>query len=186
MWTRAPYRLPGAAAVTLFLMLNACGGGGSAGPSPVTTTLPPTPGATVTATGEGCVTLHPSLDTRFGFALGAPLRIAETTGGTADWNFARISIFRNGAEIERFELGSDAIRAGGYGRINPRSNQLVNVAFRQNSDDFDRLEITLGFGDIKDGRQFTVPVPFSSFSDVCLSLTPISVPFGGEVRAGNP
>jgi hypothetical protein len=30
------------------------------------------------------------------------------------------------------ELGSDAIRAAGFGRINPRSNQLVSVAFRQN------------------------------------------------------
>jgi len=185
MWTRAPYRLPTAAAVALLLMLNACGGGGGSSPTPVPTPTP-VPGATVTATGEGCLTIHPSLDTRFGFALETPLRIAETTGGTADWNFARISIFRNGAEIERYELGSDAIRAAGFGRINPRSNQLVSVAFRQNSDDFDRVDITLGFGDIRDGRLFTVAVPFSSFSDVCFSFTPISVPFGGEVKAGTP
>jgi hypothetical protein len=166
------------------LLLNACGGGGN-GPTPIPTPTP-NPAATVTGTGEGCLTVHPSLDRRFGVALETPIRITETTGGTADWNFARTSIFKGGVEIERFELGSDVIRAAGYGRINPRSNQLVSVAFRQNSGDFDRVDITLGFGDIKDARQFTVPVPFTSFSDVCLSFTPLSVPPSGQVRLGTP
>ena len=185
MWTRSSYRLSGAAAVLLLGLLNACGGGGDNGfiPPPPP---PPTPAATITGMGEGCLTIHPSTDRRFGVALETPLRITETTGGTADWNFARISIFRGGAEIERFELGSDVIRAGGYGRINPRSNQLVSVTFRQNSSDFDRVDITLGFGDIKDARQFTVPVPFTSFNDVCLSFTPMSVPPSGQVTAGTP
>ena len=77
--------------------------------------------------------LHPSLDTRFGFALETPIRITETTGGTADWNFARISIFLQGREIERYELGSDVIRSAGYNRVAANSNQVVNVLFRQNS-----------------------------------------------------
>jgi hypothetical protein len=161
----------------------ACGGGG--GPTtPPPTTQPPVPAAAVTATGEGNLVIHPSVDTRFSFALETPLRIVETTGGTADWNFARISVFRKGAEIERNELGSDTIKAAGFGRIAARSNQLVRVAFRQNSDDFDRVDITLGFGDIKDGRQFTALVPPNSFTDVTISLTPLSVTPGGVVRPG--
>jgi hypothetical protein len=169
-------------AMSLTAILD-CGGGGGGGPTPVTT-LPPVPAATVTATGEGALVLHPSLDTRFSFALETPLRIIETGGGTADWNFARISLFRKGLEIERYELGSDTIRSAGFSRINARSNQLIRVAFRQNSDNFDRVDITLGFGDIKDGRQFTVLVPFGSFSDVTVSPTPLSVPRGGTVRPG--
>jgi hypothetical protein len=128
----------------------------------------------VAAVGEGNLVVHPSLDTRFGFALETPLRIRETAGGTADWNFARISYFRSGQEIERFEVGSDRIRADGYSRIAASSNQLVRVAFRGNSDDFDRVDILLGFADLKDGRQFTVQVPFDSFEDVTLSFTPLS------------
>lgn len=159
-------------------------GGGSGAPTPVTTTLPPVPSAAITSTGEGALVIHPSLDTRFGFALETPIRITETTGGTADWNFARIAFFRNGAEIERNELGSDTIRAAGFGRIAARSNQLVRVAFRLNSDDFDRVDITLGFGDVKDGRQFTALVPFTSFTDVTISPTPLIVAPGGIVRPG--
>ncbi len=161
----------------------ACGGGGGSPTTPATT-LPPVPAAAVTATGEGNLVIHPSVDTRFSFALETPLRITETTGGTADWNFARISLFRNGAEIERNELGSDTIKAAGFGRIGARSNQLIKVAFRANSDNFDRVDITLGFGDIKDGRQFTALVPPNSFTDVTISLTPLSVTPGGVVRPG--
>ena len=162
--------------------LAACGGGPTEPPPPPPP--PPTPAATVTATGEGALVLHPSLDARYTFALETPIRIRETTGGTADWNFARISYFLGGKEIERGELGSDVIQRAGYSRIAANSNQLYNVIFRSNSDNFDRIDITLGFGDIKDARQFTLAVPFSSFSDVNLSLTPLSVPSDGTVRLG--
>ena len=162
--------------------LAACGGGPTE-PSPPPPP-PPTPAATVTATGEGVLVLHPSLDARYSFALATPIRIRETAGGAADWNFARISFFLRGKEIERGELGSDVIQRAGYSRIAANSNQLYNVIFRSNSDNFDRIDITLGFGDIKDARQFTLAVPFSSFSDVNLSLTPLSVPSDGTVRLG--
>jgi hypothetical protein len=173
-----------AGTLALMVTLEACGGGGSTGPSVVATPTP-VPGAALAATGEGALVIHPSLDTRFAFALETPLRITETGGGTADWNFARISFFRNGAEVERFELGADAIRIAGLSRITARSNQLIRVAFRLNSDDFDRVDITLGFGDLKDGRQFTVLVPFGSFSGVNISLTPLSVPPQGTLRLGD-
>ncbi|HEX9185730.1 MAG TPA: hypothetical protein VGB87_01575 [Vicinamibacteria bacterium] len=160
--------------------LVACGGGVTdVDPPP---TPPPTPAATVTAAGAGALVVHPSLDSRFGFALEAPVRISETTGGTADWNFARISVFLSGQEIERYEIGSDDIRRAGHGRIAANSNQVYSILFRQNSDDFDRVDITLGFGDLKDARQFTVPVAFTSFTGVNLSLTPMLVPPAGAVR----
>jgi hypothetical protein len=145
-------------------------------------TPPPPPAASISGVGAGALVLHPSLDGRFAFALETPIRVAETTGGAADWNFARISYFKGGTELERYELGSDVIRAAGYSRIAANSNSVYNVIFRLNSNDFDRVDITLGFGDIKDARQFTVAVPFSSFTNVNFSLTPMSVPGEGAVK----
>ena len=86
-----------------------------------------------------------------------------------------MSIFRRGAEVERLELNANDIRAAGFGRIVANSNTVYTVLFRFNSDDFDRIDLTLGFSDIKDARQFTVAVPFESFTDVTFSLTPMSV-----------
>jgi hypothetical protein len=180
--TRRPV-VPTAAAAALLSLLAACGGGGSSPTQPVATPTP-TPAATVTATGAGAVVVHPSVDTRFGFAFETPIRVAETTGGTADWNFARISYFKSGKELERYELGSDVIRSAGFSRIASRSNQVFTVVFRGNSDDFDRLDITLGFGDIKDARQFTAAVDFATFTDVNISLTPLSLPANGTIRLG--
>jgi predicted small lipoprotein YifL len=162
--------------------LAACGSDGVVNVPPPTP--PPTPTATITATGEGALVLHPSVDSRFAFALETPIRIRETTGGTADWNFARISYFLGGREIERYELGADVIRTAGYSRIAANNNQLYTAVFRSNSNNFDRVDITLGFGDLKDARQFTVAVPFSSFSAVNISLTPLSLPSDGTVRLG--
>jgi len=164
--------------------LSACGGGTTtSGPTPTPT--PVTPSATITAVGAGALTVHPSADNRYAIAIETPIRLSETAGGTADWNFARISTFLAGREIERFELGSDVIRNAGYGLVAARSNNVVTVYFRQNSDDFDRLDITLGFSDLKDARQFTVAVPFGTFSDVNLSFTPASVPPSGTVEGGS-
>jgi hypothetical protein len=157
--------------------LSACGGGGDGGcttcPPPPTPTPPP---ATIQASGNGIIKLHPSLDQRFVAALEIPLTLTESTGGSADWNFARYSVIRGGTEIERNELGSDDIRQGGFSRINPRSTVTPTLVFRQNALDFDALAITLGFTDIVDGRQFTVDVPFTSFRGVDVSLIPMLAP----------
>ena len=147
-------------------------------------TVPPTPAATVTSVGAGALVLHPSIDSRFGFALETPMRITETTGGTADWNFARFQLFLAGREIERNEIGSDVIRAAGFGRVAANSNQVVTALFRLNSNNFDRIDFTLGFGDLKDARQFTVAVAGSTFSGVNISLTPLFAPPDGNMRAG--
>jgi hypothetical protein len=150
----------------------ACGGDGGS-PTVVTTPPPPVPAATITATGAGALVLHPSLNPTFAVAMETPIRVTETTGGTADWNFARMQLFLGAQEMERVELGADQIAAAGFNRIAANSNSAYNVLFRFNSSNFDRVDITLGFGDRRDGRQFTVLVPFDSFTDVNVSLTPL-------------
>jgi len=160
------------AVTTMVAGLTACGD--KVGPPPPPTPPPP-PAATVTATGSGAVVLHPSRDPRFTFALATPIRISETAGGAADWGFARIQFFNRGQEVERTELTANDIRAAGYGRITASSNQVYNVVFRFNSEDFDRIDITLGFSDVKDGRQFTVLVPGNSFTSIDLNFDPLSL-----------
>jgi hypothetical protein len=164
------------------IALGACGGSTPTS-NPTPAPPPPTPAATIAATGSGSIVVHPSIDARFGAALETPLRLIESTGGTADWNFARFQLFRGSREIERNEIGSDAIRAAGFGRVGANSNRVVTALFRVNSDDFDRIDITLGFGDLKDARQFTVAVPFTTFTDITLSFTPMMAPPRGELRA---
>ena len=158
-------------------ILPACGGDGGSGPTDHGLATPtPTPAATIQASGNGVIRLHPSQDLRFQVALEMPLSITESTGGTADWTFARYSVMKGGTEIERNEIGSDVLSQKGLSRINPRSTATPTLVFRQNALDFDSLAITLGFADTKDGRQFTVDVPFSSFAGVDISIIPALLP----------
>jgi len=183
--TKYGFAMRAATALVLVGGLSACGGGGGGGGVTNVTAPPPTPTATITAVGNGALVIHPSLDSRFGFALETPMRITETAGGTADWNFARFQTFLAGREVERNEIGSDVIRAAGYGRVAASSNQTVTALFRINSDDFDRIDITLGFSDLKDARQFTVAVPGTTFTSVNISLIPLFAPPDGSLRAGH-
>lgn len=159
---------------SLLLAATACGGNGSPA-QPATVAPPATPNASITATGAGSLVLHPSAVSAFAVALATPIRITESAGGSADWGFARMQIFSGGREVERTELTANDIRAAGFGRIAASSNQVYRVFFRFNSLDFDRIEITLGFSDVRDGRQFTVTVPPDSFTDVDVDLTPASL-----------
>jgi hypothetical protein len=161
-------------ASVLLLTLAGCGGGGSS-PTPVVPTPAPVPYAAVTATGSGALVLHPSAVRAFAVALETPIRITESSGGSADWGFARMQIYNRGLEVERTELTATDIQRAGAGRIEGRSNLVHRVIFRFNTSNFDRIDITLGFSDVKDARQFTATVPFSSFTDVQLSVTPASV-----------
>jgi hypothetical protein len=163
--------------------LSACGGGPTT-PPPPPPTLPPTPAATVTAKGEGILVIHPSIDARFAFALETPVRITETTGGQADWNFARITLFKNGKENERFEIGADVIDKAGFKRVAARSDKVYTLFFRFNDEGFDEITIALGFADIKDGRQFTV-ADIQGWTDVNFSFTPAIAPAEGTVRLGH-
>jgi hypothetical protein len=48
------------------------------------------------------------------------------------------------------------------------------MIFRFNSSEFNGITMTLGMSDNKDNRNFTVDVPFNTFSDVLVSNTPAS------------
>lgn len=154
------------ALATLLAAVSACS-------SPATPT-PTVPAAVVQATGEGALVVHPSADGRFQFALEMPLRVRETAGGSASWTFARMSLLRNGVEIERSEVGRDVIVSAGFGSVAANSSSLARVVFRFNSLDFTSITITLGMSDVKDGRAFTADVPSNSFSDVTTSFTPLN------------
>ncbi len=160
-----------------------CGGGSSSSPTPVAVATPTPAAAAIAGTANGALVLHPSLNPAFSIAMETPIRIRETGGGTADWNFARMAFFLNGREVERVEAGADVIRTAGATRITPSANTAYNLIFRFNSDDFDRIDLTLGFSDISTGRQFTVAVDTNAFTDVNLSLTPL---FRGIRRSGAP
>jgi len=98
--------------------------------------------------------------------------LRENAGGSATWQFARMSILVNGVERERNELSRDQILGAGFGSITPNQNAVVRMLFRFNSMDFNGITMTLGMADNKDNRNFTVDVPFATFSDVLLSNTP--------------
>jgi hypothetical protein len=153
-------------------LLSGCGGDGPpvVGPG----SGPEARSANITATGGGVLVVHPSANTVYLVALSTPIRITETAGGSADWNFARLSLYLRGVEIERSEMGANELQAAGFGRIPGNSNQVYRTIFRFNADDFDRIDVTLGFTDLKDGRQFTAIVPSNSFPGVDLSFTPLS------------
>jgi hypothetical protein len=165
----------------LVLGIGACGGGGG---SPVTPSTPAPSRAAITATGAGALEVHPSKFTAWCCALVVPIKITEIGGGKADWTFARLSLFLNGVEIERSEIGSDILKQPpDVTKIEPNSSLTINLTFRQNSTRFDRVDITLGFNDrLFVGQAFTVLVPFGSFSGVTTVLTPLSVPRGGLAR----
>lgn len=161
--------------VALAGALISCGGGGGGTTSSTAVTVPPTPAVSISATGTGTLILHPSLASAYAYTLEAPIRVRETAGGTADWNFARFSVYKGSREVERGEIGSDTIRTAGFSRITANSDKTYNVYFRFNSDDFDDLRVTLGFADLKDARQFTVDVT-DDWTDLSISPTPAAAP----------
>ena len=164
------------ALLALALVLPACGSKSPVTPTPPPAVATPAPNAVVIAAGSGALVLHPSAVPAFTLAMATPIRIQETAGGAADWNFARISFFRRGQEIERAELTAADIRNAGFSRIPANSNEVYTVLFRFNSDNFDDLLITLGFNDARDGRPLTVTVDPDTFTDVLFSTTPRLAP----------
>jgi hypothetical protein len=172
---------PLALGLALVTLLSACGGGGGGG-DVVLPPPPQIPTATITSAGAGALVIHPSADSRFVFAFEAPVRISETAGGTADWNFARMQMFLGGKEIERFEIGADIINTAGFKKITANQNKVYTIYFRTNQDDFDDIVMTLGFSDLKDGRQFTSTINLNTFSDVTVSFEPVHLPHHKIVR----
>lgn len=166
--------------IAVAALLAACGDGGPTTRTTTTTAPPPAAAAVIEISGNGDIRVQPSLDTRYGAAIVFPVRIQETGGGTAIWNFFRVSYFQNGAEIERFEQGADAIAAAGYRDIAARANMTVNVVTRVNSTDWDDVRLTLGFIDNRDGRMFDGSLTLDAFDGVVLDLTPTLLPDGSS------
>jgi hypothetical protein len=165
----------------LLALSAACGG--SSPSAPTTPTPPPAPAAAISAVGNGDLVVAPSKYGAWAYALKTPIRITETAGGTAKWNYARLAMFNAGKEVERSEIGStDLSVAPDYSNITANQNLPVALIFRLNSDAFDRIDITLGLTDKKDGRSFTVVVPSNSFSDVVVDATPLANPRTQVVR----
>ena len=162
----------------LVLVLTGCGDSGSS-PTPTAPPPPPLPpSASIQVTGSGAIKIHPSLDRRFLAAIEFPITIIENGGGSAIWNFFRVSYFRNGAQVERNERGSDEIRMAGYRDIAARSTTRVDVITRVNTQDFDNVQILLGFADARSGQAIQVMLDFADFTGVVIDLTPALIPDG--------
>src|SRR2546425_129436 len=148
--------------VALFVLFSfACGGGSSPAPTaptpapaPAPVPAPITPAASVSATGNGSLVVHPSGDSRFCCAIEMPIILRETAGGSAGWNFARFQTFRNGVAVEVNELGSDVIAAANLTTVSANSSSSVKLYFHLNSSNFTTVSVTLGMGDRKDSPQF--------------------------------
>lgn len=167
--------------IAVAAVFTGCGDSGT-GPTttPTTTAPPPAPAAAIEVSGNGHITVHPSAVAAFAVAVEFPIRIQETAGGTAIWNFFRVSYFKNGVEIERNEQGADAIQAAGYRNIGARATLTVSVITRANSVDWDDVELRLGFTDNRDARVFEQVLTLDSFDGVVLDLTPALLPEGSS------
>jgi len=171
------------AAVAAVAGLVACGGGSSSPTSPATPAPTPTPSAAVTVSGSGYLVIHPSQYSTWSYALEVPVRIRETGGGKAKWNYARLSLLKRGAEIERAEIGADILAAPpDVSNILPSSDTNVKLYFHLNSIDFDSVGLTLGFTDVNSLRDVIVEVPFSSFTGVDYSPVAESRPLPAVIR----
>src|SRR5438874_5353547 len=92
-------------------LLQACGGGGGGGTTtPSAPTGPSQANIVVTQTAQAQVCISPLAS--FNLRLAIPVRITESAGMAANFNFIRLQLLRGGVEIERQEVGSTSIIAG--------------------------------------------------------------------------
>ena len=98
-------------------------------------------------------------------------------GGTATWAFFRYSFFKNGRQVERYELTANDIRSAGHSDIAARSDQRISATMRSNvrADGFDTLQLLAGFADKKDGTVQEIEVLLSSFDGIRVDRTLILV-----------
>lgn len=162
--------------ILLSLGFAACGGDPCDNPTAPGCRDDTPPPANVVVTANGDIVVHPSADVRFGAAVEFPVSIRETAGGTAVWNFFRVSYLKAGVEIERSEQGADAIQSAGYRNIRANSTTAAEVITRVNSLDWDDIELRLGFADSRDGREIELTLDLETFDGVVLDLVPAVLP----------
>ncbi len=171
------------AAVAAVIGLVACGGGSSSPTTPATPAPTPTPNAAVTVTGSGMLVIHPSQYSTWLYAFELPVRIRETGGGKAKWNYARLQLLWRGSQVERAEIGADVLGAPpDVSNILPSSDMNIKLYFRLNNTQFDDIRLTLNFTDVNTLRDLTVEVPLSSFSGVDVSPVAESRPAPAVIR----
>ncbi len=123
--------------------LPACGGGGTSTPTPVG---PSQANIVVTQTSQAQVCLSPLAS--FNLRLAIPIRITESAGLGANFNFVRLQLLRGGVEIERQEIGASSITAGlGTNRV--AANATINAPLRMdfNTSNFDNFNLLFNFTD---------------------------------------
>jgi hypothetical protein len=141
------------------LFLPACGGGGDSGPTPTPPAPTPTPGpsqATITVTTDPMSLVTPP--GAHAFAMQIPFSITESAGLGANWNYARLMLFVGGVEVERQEIGSNAIISQtGNNRIEANATRSGTLTFGFNRGDATLVRLELGFGDDR-GNTLTATV----------------------------
>ena len=151
------------AALLLVLSLAGCGSDSPTPPTPPTTQPGPTAASiTVTQTSQGQLCFSPAAG--FSYRLRLPMTIRESAGLGANINFARLTLFRAGIEVERREIGSAAIIAGvGTNRLNPNQTQNVIITFDFNNDTFDSSRLEMNFSDDR-GNVHNITVPITNLT----------------------
>ena len=116
-----------------------------------------------------------------------PIRVRETGGGTATWNFFRVTYFKNSRQVERYELTANDIRSAGYSDIVAHSDKIISITARTNvrADDFDDFQLLAGFTDKKDGAVQQKEIRLSGFDGVRVDRTPALLP-GKEFSITSP
>ena len=149
------------AALLLVLSLAGCGSDSPTPPTPPTTQPGPSAASiTVTQTSQGQLCFSPAAG--FSYRLRLPMTIRESAGLGANINFARLTLFRAGIEVERREIGSAAIIAGvGTNRLNPSQTQNVIITFDFNNDTFDSSRLEMNFSDDR-GNVHNITVPITN------------------------
>ena len=148
-------------AVAFAATLAGCGSDNPVTPPPPTTPPGPT-AASISVTQGSQAQICRSPTPGFNYRLRMPLRIVESAGLGANINFARLTLFLRGVEVERREIGSAQIIAGvGTNRLNPNSTQNVVTTFDFNNDTFDTERFELGFTDDR-GNSSTIVVPITN------------------------
>lgn len=122
-----------------------CGGGSSPSTpspsSPITRAI-----LLVTQTSVGRVGLSPNPS--YLFRLSLPVEIRVTNNTACNLNYARLRLFRSGAEIERAEVtANDIIALAGTNRVTNGRGLTFTIVFDFNSSDFDDVAILLGATD---------------------------------------
>ncbi len=155
------------AALLLVLSLAGCGSDSPTPPTPPTTQGVSAASITVTQTSQGQLCFSPAAG--FSYRLRLPITIRESAGLGANINFARLTLFRGGLEVERREIGSAAIIAGvGTNRLNPSQTQNVIITFDFNNDTFDSSRLEINFSDDR-GNVHNISVVITNLigQDVC-------------------